>query len=141
MIRTMRLSDYPALRNLWAGFPGTAVTAADEPDGFAAFLERNGPHCLVAVEDGRLVGSVMAGHDTRRGYIYHLAVSTDMQGRGTGRALMEEVERSLLKAGIEKIHLFIYVDNPARCFYERLGWQYRTDIAVMSKILRKPGMV
>lgn len=141
MIRAMRLSDYPALRSLWAGFRGTAVTAADEPDGFAAFLERNGPYCLVAVEDGRLAGSVMAGHDTRRGYIYHLAVSTDVQGRGIGRALMEEVERSLLEAGIEKIHLFIYVDNPARYFYEKLGWQYRTDIAVMSKVLRRPDPV
>jgi len=134
----MRPGDYPFLCSLWSSFPGNTMTAADGPKGFDRFLERNGAHCFVAEgADGKVAGSVMAGHDTRRGYVYHLAVEAAMQRGGTGRALMEAVERSLGEAGIEKIHLFIYADNPARDFYERIGWTWRTDIGVMSKVLKE----
>lgn len=116
------------------------MTAADERTGFEAFLRANGPFCLVARNGSRLCGSVMAGHDTRRGYVYHLAVDAGMQGHGVGTMLMAAVERALLEAGIEKVHLFIYVDNPARAFYEKTGWHLRRDIDVMSKVLRGDGM-
>jgi ribosomal protein S18 acetylase RimI-like enzyme len=135
LIRLMQAADYPQLRTLWRSFPGNALTDADEPEGFERFLAHNAPHCFVAEEGERLAGSVMAGHDSRRGYVYHLAVDATNQRSGTGRRLMETVEKSLHDAGIEKIHLFIYTDNPARTFYEKIGWTWRTDIGVMSKVL------
>jgi ribosomal protein S18 acetylase RimI-like enzyme len=137
-IRLMQAADHPQLRTLWRSSPGNALTDADEPEGFERFLAHNAPHCLVAEEGERLAGSIMAGHDTRRGYVYHLAVDAAIQRSGTGRRLMETVEKSLRDAGIEKIHLFIYTDNPARAFYENIGWTWRTDIGVMSKALKSP---
>jgi N-acetylglutamate synthase len=136
-IRPMEPGDYEALSDIWRSFAGTTMTRADLEEGFRLFLARNGAHCFTCENDGRIAGSVMAGHDTRRGYVYHLAVSSGSQSSGLGRALMAAAEKSLADAGIEKIHLFIYTDNPARSFYERLGWEYRTDIAVMSKVLRR----
>jgi ribosomal protein S18 acetylase RimI-like enzyme len=136
IIREMRNVDYPQLCALWKSFPGNAMTDADGPDGFERFLRHNAGHCFVAEEGGILTGSVMAGHDTRRGYVYHLAVERSCQRSGAGARLMETVEKSLLDAGIEKIHLFIYTDNPAREFYEKIGWTWRTDIGVMSKRLK-----
>jgi ribosomal protein S18 acetylase RimI-like enzyme len=135
LIRFMRKDDYATLCSLWRSFPGNAVTDADSPCGFGRFLERNGPHCFVAEDEQGLLGSVMAGHDARRGYVYHLAVDASRQHSGIGRRLMETVEKSLSDAGIEKIHLFIFTDNPARSFYEKIGWTWRTDIGVMSKKL------
>jgi len=139
MIRCMKLEDYPRLISLWSGFPGNAITEADGPEGFSRFLEANGAFCLVAEDRAGISGSVMAGHDTRRGYVYHLAVRSDCQGAGLGRSLMEAVEKSLAEVGIEKIHLFIYTDNPARAFYERIGWFWRNDIGVMSRTLDRGG--
>lgn len=135
-IRRMTPGDYEALVAIWSGFPGNALTRADSEAGFRRFLEANGDFCLVAESGGRPVGSVMAGHDTRRGYVYHLAVESGLQRTGVGRTLMREVEAALLEAGIEKLHLFIFRDNPAAGFYERLGWHVREDIHVMSKVLR-----
>lgn len=80
----------------------------------------------------------MAGHDGRRGYVYHLAVREDLQGKGFGRDLMERCECSLRASGIEKVHLFIYSDNPAVEFYRAIGWHLREDIEVMSKVLDGP---
>jgi ribosomal protein S18 acetylase RimI-like enzyme len=135
-IRSMHSSDFAELTALWGSFPGTTTTGADTEEGFGFFLDRNRAHCFVATDRGGAVrGSVMAGNDCRRGYIYHLAVEEGLQKQGTGRLLMEAAENSLRAAGIEKAHLFIYGDNPAVSFYERIGWHRRTDIEVMSRVL------
>ncbi len=132
----MSAEHYSGLVELWSGFPGNTMTGADSPEGFTLFLEKNGDCCFTAMSGEEVAGSVMAGHDHRRGYVYHLAVRSDLQGTGTGKLLMEHTERALFNAGIEKIHLFIYSDNPAIGFYTRIGWHLRDDIEVMSKVLR-----
>ena len=134
-ITTMKKKDYEKLTALWNSFPGTTMTGADSIEDFEKFLSRNADYCFSAFENGRLVGSVMVGNDGRRGYIYHLAVDESLQGKGTGRKLMDAAEDALRDAGIEKAHLFIYTDNTAIEFYEKTGWHRRSDIAVMSKVL------
>ncbi len=135
-ILSMQSADYTELTELWRSFPGTTMTGADSEESFTSFLEKNCTHCFVARDTGGSVrGSVMAGNDGRRGYVYHLAVEEGLQDQGTGRLLMEAVEESLRSVGVEKAHLFIYVDNPAISFYERIGWHRRTDIEVMSRVL------
>jgi ribosomal protein S18 acetylase RimI-like enzyme len=134
-IELMEADDYLSLIHLWNNFTGTTMTGADSPEGFADFLRNNGDYCFVAVMNDRIVGSVMAGNDSRRGYIYHLAVDESQQGKGTGMKLMAASENALKQAGIEKAHLFIYTDNTAIEFYEKTGWHRRSDIAVMSKVL------
>lgn len=136
MIRPMQSNDHGELVRLWSSFPGNAVTGADSREEFEAFLTRNGSFCFTACGNDEVVGSVMAGSDGRRGYIYHLAVRMDHQRKGIGSALMRKVEDALFMAGLEKIHLFIFSDNPAVSFYERSGWHVRNDITVMSRVLR-----
>ena len=134
-IRFMCTEDYPYLVSLWNSFPGNTMTGADSPEEFRKFLVSNGDYCFVAEAEGRIAGSVMAGNDSRRGYIYHLAVDESLQGKGIGERLMTAAEDALRNAGIEKAHLFIYMNNPAIRFYEKAGWHRRSDIAVMSKVL------
>lgn len=134
-IRKMISADYEGLYCLWKNFPGNTMTGADSPEGFGDFLLNNGDYCFVAVMNDRIVGSVMAGNDSRRGYIYHLAVDESQQGAGTGKKLMDSAEKALRDTGIEKAHLFIYTDNTAIEFYEKTGWHRRSDIAVLSKVL------
>ncbi len=134
-IVTMKKNDYDELTALWNSFPGTTMTGADSRKDFEKFLSRNGDYCFSGFENANLIGSVMAGNDGRRGYIYHLAVGQSQQGKGTGMKLMTASENALKDAGIEKIHLFIYTDNTAIEFYEKTGWHRRSDIAVMSKVL------
>ncbi|MEN8209044.1 MAG: GNAT family N-acetyltransferase [Candidatus Fermentibacteria bacterium] len=134
-IVTMKNNDYEKLLSLWSGFAGNTMTGADSPEDFEKFLSMNSDYCFSAFENGCLVGSVMAGSDLRRGYIYHLAVDASQQGKGAGGKLMEAAENALRAAGIEKAHLFIYTDNTAIEFYKKTGWHRRSDIAVMSKVL------
>ncbi|KEP76357.1 hypothetical protein HR12_11645 [Microbacterium sp. SUBG005] len=79
---------------------------------------------LVAVEAEEVVGSVMAGYDGHRGWLYYLAAASSHRGRGVGRALVAEAERLLEAMGCPKVQLMVRPDNTgARGFYDALGYE------------------
>lgn len=88
---------------------------------------------LKASEDKKLVGTILCGHDGRRAYIHHLAVSSNYRNRGIGRKLVETSLGELRKQAIEKCHLFVVVENiEGKKFWEKLDWKQREDINMMS---------
>lgn len=79
---------------------------------------------LVAVDEDILVGTVMAGYDGHRGWLYYLAAAPTHRGRGMGRALVVEAERLLEAMGCPKVQLMVRPDNTgARGFYDALGYE------------------
>jgi len=79
---------------------------------------------LVAVDDGHVVGSVMAGYDGHRGWLYYLAAAVSHRGRGIGRMLVGEAERLLEAMGCPKVQLMVRPENTgARGFYDALGYE------------------
>ncbi|KCZ97097.1 acetyltransferase [Hyphomonas polymorpha PS728] len=85
-----------------------------------------------------MIGSVMAGHDGHRGWVYYLAVEPAHQGRGAGRELMEEAGLWLASRGAPKIELMVRDGNDrAEKFYEALGFE-RQDVKVYGKWLKVP---
>lgn len=92
----------------------------------------------VLVEDGQIVGSIFAGHDAHRGWLYRLAVAPDRRRRGHGRRLVRHAERWLAEQDIRKAQLMIRETNAAvRDFYLRLGYRVE-DRIVMSRWI-EPG--
>lgn len=78
---------------------------------------------LVAEEGDAVVGSVMAGYDGHRGWLYYLASASSHRGQGIGRALVAEAERLLRALGCPKVQLMVRPDNTeARGFYGALGY-------------------
>ncbi|MDT0186256.1 GNAT family acetyltransferase [Microbacterium sp. ARD31] len=78
---------------------------------------------LVAVADGEIVGTVMAGYDGHRGWLYYLASDPSRRGQGIGRRLVEEAEDRLLALGCPKVQLMVRPDNGiAQGFYESLDY-------------------
>lgn len=70
-----------------------------------------------------LIGSVMIGYEGHRGWVNYLAVHPRWQGRGLGRALMEQAQSLLLDEGCPKLSVLVRAENPAvRAFYDRLGF-------------------
>jgi ribosomal protein S18 acetylase RimI-like enzyme len=90
---------------------------------------------LVAVEDGEVIGSVMAGYDGYRGWINRLAVLSSHRRKGLGRALMAEAEKRLLALGCAKINLQVIVPNADVVgFYRRLGYAVEERISMSKQI-------
>ena len=91
---------------------------------------------LLAVRDGKVVGSVMAGYDGHRGWINYLGVDPERQRRGVGRALMDEAERRLRELGCPKINLQVRADNEAAmAFYERIGFDQDAVISFGKRLV------
>lgn len=124
VIRAMTPADLPAALALWSAAEGVSVAEGDSPEELARYLQRNPGASQVAVEIGVLVGAVLAGHDGRRGFLYHLAVAPECRGRGHGRVLAARALSVLREAGVRRVLILVARDNPAgRAFWLRCGWE------------------
>lgn len=129
----MQIHDYADALALWQSAEGVKLRAADSREGIARYLERNPGLSFVAESGGKVVGTIMAGHDGRRGYIQHLAVQAANRNVGIGSELLRRCLAALKHAGISKSHVHVLSDNKiAREFWFARGWQLRDDIAVFS---------
>ena len=109
-------------------------TTDDSREGIERYLKRNPATCFVAEDDGRLVGVIMAGHDGRRGYIYHTAVLPECRGRGIGRQLVERAMAALEAEGIHKVALVAFRQNEiGHGFWESMGFTERKDLTYRNK--------
>jgi len=93
---------------------------------------------FVAECDGEVIGTVMAGYDGHRGWIYSLAVKPEARSRGTGRQLILHAETALAKVGCIKVNLQVIEDNKGVVdFYRKAGYTVEPRIS-MGKLLNKP---
>lgn len=137
--RIMTADDYDGVYDLWINTPGMGLNTTDDSrEGIAAYLERNPTTSFVAQEDGRIIGVILAGHDGRRGYIHHTAVSIGCRGRGVGRELVRLALCALEKQGISKAALVVFARNETgNGFWEHLGFERRTDLVYRNLSLRE----
>jgi N-acetylglutamate synthase len=137
LIRPMVTTDYEAVHNLWASCEGVGLNDADRPEALRAYLHRNPNMSFVAQEDERIIGAVLCGHDGRRGYLNHLAVSPTRRYQGVARRLVENCLEALKLAGITKCHLFVFSSNgDGQEFWRQIGWELRSDLTVASQTLK-----
>ena len=95
-IRIMTLEDYEEVCRLWQNTPGMGLNNVDDSrEGLERFLRRNPTSCFVAEEEEKITGTILCGHDGRRGYLYHAAVAEAYQGQGIGKALLEAALHAL----------------------------------------------
>ncbi len=70
-------------------------------------IERNPNSILVASADNNVIGNVYIVEDGWEGFIFHLAVRQQYQGKGVGSKLIAEAEQLLRKKGVEEVALFV----------------------------------
>lgn len=136
-IRKMKISDYEQVYSLWLSCKGIGLNDLDDSEeGIEKFLNRNPETCFAAEEDGKFVGTIIAGNDGRRGYIYHTAVLPDFRGRGIGTELVENTMKALRSLGINKASLVVFSKNTdGNAFWEKLGFTERNDIIYRDRII------
>ncbi|WP_115718005.1 GNAT family N-acetyltransferase [Gallaecimonas mangrovi] len=133
--RALNIDDYPKLLQLWQAAQGVKLREADSEQGIAKYLARNPGLSFVAEDGGKIVGSIMAGHDGKRGYIQHLAVLTERQKAGIATKLLALCLDALKAEGILKSHIHVLGDNAlAKEYWSNRGWVRRSDIEVYSYI-------
>lgn len=131
-VRFFRIEDFDAVIPLWRRTEGVGLNESDTRPAIAAFLRRNPGLSFVAEKDRRIIGAVLCGHDGRRGYLHHLAVSKRHRGGGVGRQLVDACLAKLRKAGIQKCNIFIFASNTdGMKFWRHAGWKLRKELRLM----------
>ena len=90
---------------------------------------------FVAVADDAVVGTVMAGYDGHRGWIYSVAVAPSHRRQGIGSRLLAHAERALIGKGCVKINLQILEGNESVvAFYAKFGYAVEKRISMGKRI-------
>ena len=90
---------------------------------------------FVAVDGDVIVGTVIAGFDGHRGWLYSLAVDLEYQEKGVGSLLVSKALDELQQLGCLKVNLQIKGDNTKVVdFYKKLGFSIEDRIS-MGKVL------
>jgi ribosomal protein S18 acetylase RimI-like enzyme len=130
--REFCIEDYDAAVELWKRAEGLDVAEGDDRESIRRFLKQNEGLSRVATDGSTIVGAVLCGHDGRRGYIYHLAVDPQYQGRGLGKRLIDECLTGLKRVGLERANILVAKDNPRGLeFWRRCGWEDLDGAAAM----------
>lgn len=87
-------------------------------------------------------GTIIAGHDGRRGYIYHTSVLPEFRRRGIATELLASAVDALKKQGIAKAALVVFSDNEiGNAFWENQGFTKRTDLVYRNKVITEKEMI
>lgn len=132
-IRPMTIEDYDEIFAMWQITTKRALSEADSRENIEFYLKRNPGMSQVAVADGKIVGTVLCGHDGRRGFIHHMAVAEDYRRHNIASKMAKTALTALQKDGIAKTHIFCYTNNNlGQSFWTALGWKKRDDVYVFS---------
>ena len=136
-IRKMRIEDYDEVYRLWITSHGIGLNNFDDSKiGIDTFLNRNPESCFIAEEHNKIIGTILAGSDGRRGYIYHLAVEEKKRNNGIGTKLVDTALNVLKQIGITKVSLLVFKKNSiANKFWEKYGFIEREDLTYRFKAL------
>lgn len=132
--RKMDARDYEQCIALWKRTEGMSISNADSREAIESYLERNEGFSYVTVQSEDIIGTLLAGHDGRRGYLYHLAVKPEYRGQGIAKILVQTCLDRLRDAGIERTHIMVMGSNESgQSFWTGLGWTRRGDISICSR--------
>ena len=90
-----------------------------------------GSDVLVGLLEGRIVASVMVGHDGHRGTMYYVSVDPAQRGLGFGRQIIAAAEAWMRERGVWKANLLVRTGNEAvLAFYEELGYALGSSVPI-----------
>ncbi len=90
---------------------------------------------FVATDKKAVIGTILAGYDGHRGWLYSVAVHADYRRHGLGSSLVRHAEQALTALGCMKINLQIAGGNDVVVgFYEALGYGVEPRVSMGKKI-------
>ena len=130
LIRTMELEDYEQVYKLWTEIKGFGIRSIDDSrEGVERFLKRNPTTSVVAVQNGRIIGNILCGHDGRTGFFYHVCVAREYLKHGIGYRMVRQAIEALEREGVSKVSLIAFKQNlVGNAFWQGIGWTEREDI-------------
>jgi ribosomal protein S18 acetylase RimI-like enzyme len=127
VIRRAQTGDLIRVLELW-----TAAEAhpshTDDLESLTQLIDHDSSALLVADDDGRIVGSVIAGWDGWRGSIYRLAVDPSWRRSGLATQLLQAAEERLASVGACRLQaIVVESDLRATGFWRSTDWGQQAE--------------
>ena len=135
VIRRFRMSDYDRVIGLWQqGHLPLKPKGRDSREEIERQIQLSNVIFLVAESAGKVIGTVLATHDGRKGWINRLAIDPAFREQGLGQKLIQEAEEELEKDGIMMFAALIEVNNlPSINLFGKLGYEYHPEIKYFTR--------
>ena len=133
-IRTMTIEDFEQVHALWMTIKGFGIRSIDDSkEGVERFLKRNPTTSVVAEIDNKIVGSILCGHDGRRG-----CVDEKYRRHGIGKAMVVYAMQALKREKINKVSLIAFtVNDIGNAFWNTIEWTERKDLNYYEFVLNE----
>ena len=131
----MTIDDYDEIVELWnrASLP-YKPEGRDSQSSIAAEMKANPDFFIGAYKGDKLVGTVIASWDWRKGWINRLAVDPTCRRRGIAKTLIAEAEKVLKNRGSKIICALIEDTNSSSMdLFKKCGYIEHHDIIYFSK--------
>lgn len=135
-IRIMTIKDFNEMYALWneAGLQLADYEIEKKQTEF--MIKLNPASNFVAIEQGKIIGTVFGLFNGYRGWIYHLAIIPFFQKKGIGSLLLNKTERALKEIGAKRVMLGVDKSNIRILpFYSKSNYQEITSAIYLRKDL------
>ena len=123
-IRSARIGEVNILLDLWRD-ADAEPSVSDDVDSVSRLLAQHPDGVLVAEVDGVVVGALIAVWDGWRGNLYRLAVLPAHRRLGIARALVDEGEQRLRRAGCVRVTALVMHEHAwATSFWSAAGYDH-----------------
>ncbi len=109
-VRSFQLSDYVSVTSILEEVL-TEVCYEITMEAFARQLSWDSEMVLIAIENDRVVGIIIGTIDHNTGYYYRIAVASEYQRKGIGKALITALKQRFLQRGVKRIQVSVDAHN------------------------------
>jgi ribosomal protein S18 acetylase RimI-like enzyme len=126
-IREGRADEADEVLAVWRA-AGSAPSVTDSAGHVRAVVASAHSWLLVAEEDGRIAGTVIAAWDGWRGHFYRLAVLPEARRRGIAAALVRAGEERLGAVGVRRMAAIVVDEGEqAAGFWTSAGYAHQRE--------------
>jgi ribosomal-protein-alanine N-acetyltransferase len=125
-----RMGDAPAIAHLSRDLVETDLPWSWTPRRVASLMRQRESAAVIARDQNRLAGFILAQYGDESAHIALLAVAAEYRRQGVGRRLVQWVEETAMCAGLFLVRLEVRaVKREARHFYAALGYREMDRVA------------
>ena len=129
----MDIGYFQKIEKFWEETDGIKLTIGDTESELDKYLKRNKGMSFICMNGDDLIGTILCGHDGRRGFIYHLAVCKNFRKENIATTLIEMSLGQLRSAGIKRCMIMAdEVNESGKSFWLKMNWRKRDDLKMFS---------
>ena len=137
-IESFIIDEYDQLLSLWER-TGLSYDRADRDSRESIERQIFDDHVAILTlkDKGRIIGSIIASSDGRKGWINRLAVDPDYRGRRLAARLVEKAEETLSEIGVRVIATLVEDNNfPSMAAFRHCGYEAWSEVVYFRKTLK-----